>query len=63
MNVTIEDFTGDTHLSKYLDIMVLYQVYKAAHELQPDGVNILAPLLLDIYTGLRSTNLINWLNR
>ncbi|MFJ3389452.1 MULTISPECIES: hypothetical protein [unclassified Lysinibacillus] len=58
LNVTIEDYSGDTHLSKDLDIMELYQVYKAAHELQAVGVNILAPMLLDIYTGLRSTNLI-----
>lgn len=58
LNVSIEDFSGDTHLSKDLDIMELYQVYKAAHELQAVGVNILAPMLLDIYTGLRSTNLI-----
>ncbi|MFJ8102629.1 hypothetical protein [Lysinibacillus sp. NPDC096212] len=40
------------------NIMELYQVYKAAHELQADGVNILAPMLLGIYTGLRNTNLI-----
>ncbi|WP_068984295.1 hypothetical protein [Lysinibacillus xylanilyticus] len=33
-------------------------MYKAAHELQAVGVNILAPMLLNIYTGLRSTNLI-----
>ncbi len=58
LNVTIEDFSGDSHLSKDLNIMELYQVYKAAHELQAVGVNILAPMLLDIYTGLRSTNLI-----
>lgn len=54
----LKQISGDTHLSKDLDIMDLYQVYKAAHELQAVGVNILAPMLLDIYTGLRSTNLI-----
>ncbi|UNT53339.1 tyrosine-type recombinase/integrase [Lysinibacillus capsici] len=58
LNVTIEDYSGDTYLSKDLNIIELYQVYKAAHELQADGINILAPMLLDIYTGLRSTNLI-----
>lgn len=34
------------------------QVYKAAHELQADRVYILAPMLLGIYTGLRTTKLI-----
>ena len=58
LNVNYKDYSGDTHLSKDLNMMELYQVYKAAHELQADGVNILAPMLLDIYTGLRSTNLI-----
>lgn len=58
LNVKIEDFSGDTHLSKYLNITELYQVYKASHELQSDGVNVLAPILLDIFTGLRSTNLL-----
>lgn len=58
LNLTIEDYLNDTHFSKDLNIMELYQVYKAAHELQADGVNVLAPILLDIYTRLRSTNLI-----
>ncbi|MEK3727053.1 tyrosine-type recombinase/integrase [Lysinibacillus sp. FSL W8-0953] len=58
LNVTIEDYSGETHFSKDLSVMELYQVYKAAHELQADGVNILAPMLLGIYTGLRTTNLI-----
>ncbi len=59
LNITIEDYSAETHFSKDLNIMELYQVYKAAHELQAEGVNILAPMLLGIYTGLRTTNLIN----
>lgn len=34
LNLTIEDYSNDTHFSKDLNIMELYQVYKAAHELQ-----------------------------
>lgn len=48
LNLTIEDYSNNTHFSKDLNIMELYQVYKAAHELQADGVNVLAPILLDI---------------
>jgi len=44
LNLTIEDYSNDTHFSKDLNIIV----YKAAHELQADGVNVLAPILLDI---------------
>ncbi|MED3550298.1 tyrosine-type recombinase/integrase [Cytobacillus praedii] len=58
LTVKITDYTTEKYLSKDLNITELYQVYKAAHELQTEGVNVLAPMLLDIYTGLRSTNLI-----
>lgn len=58
LTVKITDYSADKYLSKDLSITELYQVYKAAHELQEQGVNVLAPMLLDIYTGLRSTNLI-----
>ncbi|MBM7583912.1 integrase [Bacillus pakistanensis] len=58
LTVNITDYTADKYLSKDLSITELYQVYKAAHDLQAQGINVLAPMLLDIYTGLRSTNLI-----
>ncbi|RHW37447.1 integrase [Lysinibacillus yapensis] len=57
LNLEIEDYSAESHLSKDLNLVELYQVYKAAHELQSEGVNVLAPILTDIYTGLRSTNL------
>lgn len=57
LTVNINDYTADKYLSKDLTLTELYQVYKAAHELQSEGVNVLPPLLIDIYTGLRSTNL------
>ena len=54
----IPDYTSDQYLSKDLNIIEPYQVYKAAHELQLEGNNVLAPTLLDIYTGFRSNYLI-----
>ncbi|PLS18167.1 integrase [Bacillus sp. M6-12] len=59
LTVKITDYTEQQYLSKDLDINELYQVYKAAHELQVQGINVLAPILLDIFTGFRSTNLIS----
>lgn len=35
----------------------LFAVYKAAYELQDSGVNVLIPILIEIYTALRSTSL------
>ncbi|MDY0396631.1 hypothetical protein RWE15_22905 [Virgibacillus halophilus] len=57
LNVNISDYTADQYLSKDLTLTELYQVYKAAHDLQAEGVNVLLPMLIEIYTGLRSTNL------
>lgn len=59
LTVKITDYTEQQYLSKELDLIELYQVYKAAHELQAQGINVLAPTLLDIFTGFRSTNLIS----
>lgn len=52
----IEDY-GDEHHSRALTLDELYSVYKAAHELQDNGVNVLIPILIEIYTVLRSTSL------
>ncbi|MFJ7747084.1 tyrosine-type recombinase/integrase [Peribacillus sp. NPDC097295] len=59
LTVKITDYTEQQYLSKELDLIELYQVYKAAHELQAQGINVLAPTLLDIFAGFRSTNLIS----
>lgn len=52
----IEDY-DDEHHSRALTLEELYAVYKAAHELQDNGVNVLIPILIEIYTVLRSTSL------
>lgn len=57
LNLEIEDYSAESYLSKDLNIMELSLVYEAAHELQLEGVNVLIPILIDIFTGLRSTNL------
>ncbi|WMJ21566.1 tyrosine-type recombinase/integrase [Geobacillus kaustophilus] len=45
------------HHSRALNIVELYQVYKAAFELQENGVNVLIPVLVDMFTALRVTSL------
>lgn len=52
----IEDY-DDEHHSRALTLEELFAVYKAAFELQDNGVNVLIPILIEIYTALRSTSL------
>ncbi|WP_286925109.1 MULTISPECIES: tyrosine-type recombinase/integrase [Lysinibacillus] len=52
----IEDY-ADEHHSRALNLEELFTVYKAAYELQNNGVNVLIPILIEIYTALRSTSL------
>ena len=52
----IEDY-DDEHHSRALTLEELFEVYKAAIELQNSGVNVLIPILVEIYTALRSTSL------
>ncbi|MEJ9152540.1 tyrosine-type recombinase/integrase, partial [Bacillus smithii] len=55
--LNVEDSNKINHHSRALSIVELYEVYKAAHELDSEGVAVLLPVLLDIFTGLRSTSL------
>ncbi|MEK4874846.1 site-specific integrase [Bacillus sp. FSL W8-0102] len=55
--LNVEDSNEINHHSRALSIVELYEVYKAAHELDSEGVAVLIPILLDIFTGLRSTSL------
>lgn len=52
----IEDYDEEHH-SRALTLEELFAVYKAAYELQDNGVNVLIPILIEIYTALRSTSL------
>lgn len=52
----IEDY-DDEHHSRALSLEELYSVYKAAHELQAMGVNVLISTVIEIFTALRSTSL------
>ncbi|AMX83598.1 integrase [Geobacillus subterraneus] len=53
----ITDSNKQKHHSRALNIIELYQVYKAAFELQERGVNVLVPTLIDMFTALRVTSL------
>jgi integrase len=53
----VTDSNKPKHHSRALDITELYQVYKAAFELQENGVNVLIPVLIDMFTALRVTSL------
>jgi integrase len=53
----ITDSNKPKHHSRALNIVELYQVYKAAFELQENGVNVLIPVLIDMFTALRVTSL------
>lgn len=53
---SIEDFE-ENHHSRVLPLEDLYLVYKALIELENKRINVRAAVILDIFTGLRSTAL------
>ncbi|WP_199426674.1 tyrosine-type recombinase/integrase [Thermaerobacillus caldiproteolyticus] len=53
----VTDSNKPKHHSRALNITELYQVYKTAFELQENGVNVLIPTLIDMFTALRVTSL------
>ncbi|MED4454894.1 tyrosine-type recombinase/integrase [Metabacillus fastidiosus] len=55
--IDVENYNGLNHHSRVLSFSELFEVYKAAHELDSTGVAVLTPILIDLFTGLRSTSL------
>lgn len=49
--------SSQNHHSRVLSLTDLFEVYKAAHELESEGVPILLPTKTAMFTGLRSTSL------
>lgn len=56
---TLTTSNNDTYAahSRELDIEELYSVYKVAHRLEDDGVSVLLPTLVAMFTGFRNATL------
>lgn len=55
--ITISNNDNQTSHSRELDIQELYEVFKAAQQLEAEGTPVLLPTLVAMFTGFRSVTL------